>query len=146
MVFEEGLTRSYTSFETVDWVEFTKNVEKLPEDYVFILSPEEWNQWLELYLGLAKTLKAAGNPSKAMGKLTDFAKENKSNPLTVICLLSARPKIGNAYKVGSVMQAALGDCCAIYFAKVGQETTRGDEVRRAVINFRHEQAQRPPLS
>ena len=146
LIFEEGLTKSFTSFEVFDLAKLGRKIIESPEDYIFILSSEEWMQWLKLYTKLGQTLLKTKTSDEIQRKLGDFAEDNKSNPLAFICIMSAHPKIGSSYKIGSLTQFALGNCCAIFFAREERVMERSEEVKREIFRFREEQVKIPPLS
>ena len=145
MILEEGLTKSYTSLEEIDYAQLGMKIADSPEDYVFLLTPEEWEEWFKLYTTLNTELLTTKTRDESMGLIDDFVKKNASNPLAVICLVSAHPKFGN-YKVGNLTPKALGDCYAIFFAKEEQVIERSEEVTRKILQFKEEQANKPPLS
>ena len=145
MILEEGLTKSYTSWQKVDLVQLGMKIADSPEDYIFLLTPEEWNEWLKLYLPLGKALLATKTLDAKTELINDFAEKNASNPLSLICIVSTHPKFGN-YKLGNLTPYALGDCYAIFFAKEEQVMERAEEVTRKIFQFREEQANKPPLS
>jgi len=145
MILEEGLIKSYTSWEKVDLARLGMKIADSPEDYVFLLTTEEWNEWFKLYVTLGKTLLATKTLDARMELISDFAKKNASNPLSLICLVSTHPKFGN-YKLGNLTPSALGDCYAIFFAKEEQVMEKTEEVERKIFQFREEQANKPPLS
>jgi hypothetical protein len=145
MILEEGLTKSYTSWEKLDPAKLGMEIVDSPEDYVFLLTPEEWDEWFKIYATLGKALLMTKTLDAKKGVTNDFAKKNASNPLALICIVSTHPKFGN-YKLGSLTPEALGDCYAIFFAKEEQVMKRSKEVTRKVFQFREEQANKPPLS
>ena len=145
MVREEGLTKSYTSWEKVDLAQLGMEIVDSPEDYVFLLTTEEWNEWLKLYAKLGKALLTTKTLDVRLELISDFAKKNASNPLSLICIVSTHPKFGN-YKLGNLTPYALGDCYAIFFAKEEQVIERSEEIKREIFQFREEQANKPPLS
>ena len=146
MILEEGLTKSYTSLEEIDYAQLAMKIADSPEDYVFLLTPEEWSEWLELYATLGKAVLSAKTLDVKREVLSDFAEKSASNPLSLICLLSAHPKISNIYKFGNLTKFALGDCYAIFFAKEEQLVERSEGVKKAIFQFRKEQLKKPPLS
>ncbi|MFC1927359.1 hypothetical protein ACFLW7_02125 [Chloroflexota bacterium] len=145
MILEEGLTKSYTSYEQLGFAQFGMQIADSPEDYIFLLTPKEWDEWLELYATLGKALLSVKTLDAKSKVLDDFAEKNASNPLSLICIVSTHPKFGN-YKLGNLTPYALGDCYAIFFGKEEQIMKRSDEVTRRVLQFREEQAKKPPLS
>ena len=146
MVFEERLTKSYISCGQLDSAQLGMEIGDSPEDYVFLLTTEEWNEWLKLYLTLSKTVFATKILEARLEVLDNFVKTNASNPLSLICLLSAHPKISDIYKLGNLTPHVLGDCYAIFFAKEEQLMRRSEEVTRKIFQFREEQLKKPPLS
>jgi len=145
MILEEGLTKSYTSLEEIDYAQLGMKIADSPEDYVFLLTPEEWEEWFKLYTTLGTELLTTKTFDARMGLINDFAKKNASNPLSLICIVSTHPKFGN-YKLGNLTPSALGDCYAIFFAKEEQVMERSEEVTRKILQFREEQTDKPPLS
>ena len=81
-----------------------------------------------------------------IGTTYAYGEENASNPLSLICLLSAHPEVGKLYKLGNLTPFALGDCYAIFFTKEEQVIERSEEIRGKIFQFRAEQAKKLPLS
>jgi len=146
MMMEEDLVSSYSSYEKVDWLTFGQEFEEAPEDYVFILSPTEFNEWLLLHQTFMKGVKAQKTKMDQMDLLSRFTKEHRNNLVSIITFLSASPNIDKTYKIGIVTEVSLGDCYAIFLTKPDQETSRGREVTGAVFRFRADQRQKPSLS
>ena len=44
MILEEELTKSFTSLEQLDPAQLAMKIVDSPEDYIFLLTPEEWNE------------------------------------------------------------------------------------------------------
>jgi len=146
LVFHERIADSYSSLELVNLAELAEKVIQSPEDYVFILSTKEWNEWLRLHASIGKKLLATQTAEEKWRELSRFAEENKANPFALISLVSAHPETGSRYKIGSLTPFALGDCYAVFYVKEKEAMKRAEEVRVAILSFREEQAKKPPLS
>lgn len=146
MVFGEGLINSFTSLQTVDLAKLARKVIQSPEDYVFILLPSEWSEWLKLHLSMGRMLLATRTTEEKWQKISNFAEENKTNPLSLISLISAHPDFGSSHKIGILTPYILGDCYAAFFAKEERVTERSEEVKQEIFRFREEQANKPPSS
>jgi hypothetical protein len=145
MILEEGVTKSYTSWQPVDLAQLAIEIVESPEDYVFLLTPEEWSEWLELYAKLGKALLASKTLDAKMEVTNEFVRQNGSNPLSLICIVSTHPKFSK-YKLGNLTPYALGDCYAIFFGEEKEILKRSDEVTRKTLQFREEQLRKPPMS
>ena len=76
----------------------------------------------------------------------DLQKEIDVGPYILVSYLSALPKVGLYYRIGSLTQAVLGDCYAVFFCKEGQESERAEEVRQYILNYRVEMSSKRSLS
>ena len=146
MIMHEGLRQSYTELATVNFGELAERVSKSPEDYVFILSIKEWREWLKLHQGMLATLRALKSDEERWNRMGQFATEHHTNPTSLISIISIYPSIGASHKIAVLTENALKDCCAVFFAKAGQEMKRAEQVQIDVLRFRAEQARKPPLS
>lgn len=146
IVFEQGLANPFTSLETVNLAGLGDKIVQSPEDYIFVLSPDEWDEWLELHASTSKRLLKMQTTEEKWQVLSIFIEENRENPLAIIILVSSHPAIGKSYKLGSLTLSVLGDCYAIFFAKEEQVMERTEEVTREIFRIRKRQGDKPYLS
>lgn len=146
MILHENLEWSFSELKAVNTGRLVDQISKAPEDYVFILTIPEWEQWLKLHMKIGSELKAIKNSNEFWARMTRFTEENKANLVSLISIVSALPNVGKSFKIATLTQNALGDCCAVFFAKPGQEQKRADEVKKEIQRFRAEQRNKHPLS
>jgi hypothetical protein len=146
IVFREGPFRPYPSWQQIDLALLEMKIADSPEDYVFLLTTREWNEWFNIFATFRKRLLGAKTFNGKLEFLNNFAKDNTSNPISLICLLSIHPQVCNFYKLGNLTPSTLGNCYAIFFVKEKQAIERSEEIRRKISQFRRKQTNKPPLS
>ncbi len=146
MVLREELDESFSQVERGNPSVLIDHISESPEDYIFILSIEEWGQWVELHQKVVKVLRAIKSDDEWWKRLSQFAKENEANPSSLISIVSVFPDVRKSFKIGSLTQDALGDCCAVFFTRPRREQKRADEVLKLVLKCRAEPRNKPPTS
>ena len=146
LILHEQLEQSFSELTQFNLGILVEQISKSPEDYVFILSITEWNQWLELHMKIDKELRAIKSSDERWERLLRFTKENEANLFSIISVVSALPNVGNSFKIGTLTQNVLGDCCAVFFTKPSQEQKTAHEVLKQILKFRAEQQNKPPTS
>ena len=48
LVYQDNVEKDYQTVMAIDWGNFDEEVKERPEDYVFILSPDEMNKFIDL--------------------------------------------------------------------------------------------------
>ena len=146
IVFEQGLANPFTSLETMNLAKLADKIVQSSEDYVFVLSPDEWSKWRDLHASTSKRLLKRRTTEEKWQVLSLFIEENRENSLALISLVSAHPTIGKSYKLESLTPSVLGDCYAIFFAKEEQVMERSEEVTREISRIKERQGNKPSLS
>ncbi len=101
-----------------------------PEDYVFILSPDEMNKFLELnnqiYAGL-----------KGKGMVINDEDINRYPGVFVIATLAVKPDFVKGYKIGHFTNKVLGKSHAVFYINRSKDDVeRANEVLRRIIDFK----------
>ena len=60
LVYEDNIEKDFQTVAVIDWKNLDKKVKDRPEDYIFILSPDEMNQFMELNKQIYAGLKGKG--------------------------------------------------------------------------------------
>jgi hypothetical protein len=139
LILNEEIKQSFSELKQIDIATLSEQVAKSPENYVFILSTLEKIQWLELHRKIGEELMAINDHSKWWERLGQFTKENNGNICILISIVSSHPTIRRLFKIVVITHSTFGDCSVVFFAKLGQEQNRIQEVIQAILEFRAEQ-------
>lgn len=130
LVYEEGIERDQLTVAVIDWKNFDKKVKKRPEDYVFILSPDEMDKFLELNRRIFDGAKAVSEIDKDL-----YAKQYPG--LLVICALGLQPDFIKRYKVGHFTHEILGPAHAVFYINRSTDAVkRSNAVLKRIIDFK----------
>lgn len=144
MILNENNVDSFSELVAFD-EGLVDKITKSPLDYVFILSPEEWAEWLTLHAAVGRKLFSLSSLDERWKVLTDFAKKHKAKPSVILSILSAHPDIGR-YKIGNLTANVLGNCCAVFFTPLEMAEKRAKEVELSIRSFKKAQAKKQSLS
>ena len=131
LVYENNKEKDYQTVAVIDWIDFDQEVKKKPEDYVFILSSDEHNKFMEL----SKQIFAA---SKSKGMAINESEYIEQYPgIIAIAHLGLHPDFLKEYKIGSYALTTLGLSFAVYFInRSTSEVERSSEVLKRINDFR----------
>ena len=131
LVYENNIEKDYQTVAVIDWKNFDKKVKKRPEDYVFILSSDEWNKFMELNEQIYAGLKGKGMAIKEAEYI------NQYQGVFVIAALAIHPDFVERYKVGSFTHKILGLSHAVYFInRATNEVERSNAVLKRIMDFK----------
>ena len=60
LIYENNIDQDYQTVMAIDWKNFDEKIKERPEDYVFILSPDEMDKFIELNKQIYTGLKGKG--------------------------------------------------------------------------------------
>jgi hypothetical protein len=103
------IEKDYQTVVAIDWKNFDQEVKRRPEDYIFILSSEEWIKFMEL----DNWIHAA-----AKGKGFTINKDeyiNKYQGVFMIAAIGIQPDFLKRYKIGHFSHKILGPSHAVFF-------------------------------
>jgi len=146
IVFENNQVNSYVSIDAIEIAELSDKVRMAPEDYAWLLSPKEFQEWYKLHQSLLSQAKGITNVERKMAILGDFVKQHTNNPLSVISYLSGDPIIGGTHKIAVKTDEALGSYYVVFFTKSGQENERAKGIVEEIRRSRWKSPRGPSLS
>ncbi len=131
LVYENNIEKDYQTVAVIDWKTFDQKVKKRPEDYVFILSYDEWNKFMELNKQIYAGLKGKDNAIKEDEYI------NQYQGIFVIAALAIQPDFLKRYKIGSFTHKILGLSHAVYFInRSTNEVERSNAVLKRIMDYK----------
>ncbi len=94
LVYENNIENDYQIVAVIDWKNFDQKVRMRPIDYVFILSSDEWDKFIELNKQIYSILKGKDNEIKEAEYI------NQYQGIFVIATLAIQPDFLKEYKIG----------------------------------------------
>jgi len=94
LVYQDNIEKDCQTVAVIDWKYFDKEVKERPEDYVFILSPDEMNKFIELNKQIKAGLKGKGIAINE----TEYI--NQYQGVFIITSLAIQPDFVQKYKIG----------------------------------------------
>ena len=115
----------------IDWKNFDKKVERRPEDYIFILSPDEMDKFNELNQQML-----AGMQGKGM-TINEAEYINQYPGVFVIAALAIRPDFAQKYKIGHFTHKVLGPSHAVFYInRSTNDMERANAVLKRIIDIK----------
>jgi hypothetical protein len=131
LVYENNIEKDYQTVAVIDWKNFDQKVKKRPEDYVFILSFDEWNKFMELNKQIYAGLKGKDNAIKEAEYI------NQYQGIFEIAALAIQPVFLKRYKIGSFTHKILGLSHAVYFINRSMnEVERSNAVLKRIMDYK----------
>ena len=131
LVYENNIDQDYQTVAVIDWKHFNQKVRKRPADYVFILSSDEWDKFMELNTQIYAVLKDKDNEIKEAEYI------NQYQGIFVIAALAIQPDFLRRYKIGSFTHKILGLSHAVYFiSRLTNEVERSNEVLKRIMDYK----------
>jgi hypothetical protein len=124
LVYQDNVEKDYQTVMAIDWGNFDKEVKERPEDYVFILSPDEMKKFIDLN----KQIKAGAEGKGMVINESDYI--NKYPGVFVITSLAIKPDFVKKYKIGFFTNEVLGSSYAVFYIN---RSTNGKERANAVL-------------
>ena len=108
IVYGDNIEKDYETVVVIDWKNFDKKVKERPEDYIFVLSPDEMNMFMELNKRIF-----AG--AKAVREINADLYVKQYPGVIVIVELGLQPDFVKRYKVGHFTHEILGEAHAVFY-------------------------------
>jgi hypothetical protein len=129
LVYQDNIEKDYQAVKVIDWKNFDKEVKERPEDYVFILSPDEMNKFIELNRQIYARSKGK---DMAINKAEYI---NQYQGVYVIAALAVQPDFVLKYKVGFFTNEILGLSHAVFYInRSTNDKERADAVLKRIID------------
>ena len=131
LVYANNIEKDYLTVAVIDWGNFDKKVKERPEDYVFILSPDEMNKFIELNKQIYAGLKGKGMT------INEAEYINQYQGVFVIATLAVQPDFVQRYKVGHFTHKILGSSHAVFYInRSTNDIERSNAVLKRIIDFK----------
>ena len=131
LVYANNIEKDYQTVAVIDWGNFDKKVKERPEDYVFILSPDEMNKFIELNRQIYAGLKGKGMA------INEAEYINQYQGVFVIATLAVQPDFVQRYKVGHFTHKILGASHAVFYInRSTNDIERSNAVLKRIIDFK----------
>jgi len=131
LVYENNIEKDYQTVAVIDWRNFDKKVKERPEDYVFILSFDEWNKFMELDRQIRARFKGKDMQIKEAEHI------NQYQGILAIAALAIQPDFLKGYRIGSYPLDSLGLSHAVYFiSRSTNEVERTRTVLKRITDYR----------
>ena len=137
LVYEDNIEKDYQTVAVIDWKNFDKKVKERPEDYAFILSPDEMNKFMELNKQIYAGLKGKGMAIKEAEYI------NQYQGVFVIATLAVQPDFVKRYKVGYSTHKILGLSHAVFYInRSTNDIERSNAVKKELWIIKQTQQER----
>ena len=131
LVYENNIEKDYQTVAVIEWKNFDQKVKKRPEDYIFILSFDEWNKFMELNRQIYAGLKGKDMQIKEAEYI------NQYQGIFVIAALAIQPDFLKRYNIGSFTHKILGLSHAVYFiSRSTNEVERSNAVLKRIMDYK----------
>jgi len=131
LVYEDNIEKDCMTVAIIDWKKFEQKVKIRPEDYIFILSSDEINKFIELNRQIAAGLQ---------GEKININEEEYIHTypgVFIIVDLSLQRDFVKRYKVGFFTNEVLGTSYAVfYISRSMDDVERQNEVLRRIKSFK----------
>ena len=131
LVYEDNIEKDYQAVSIIDWVNFDKKLKKRPENYIFILSADEMDKFIELNKQIYAGLKGKGMA------INEAEYINQYQGVFVIAALAVQPDFVQRYKVGHFTHKILGASNAVFYInRSTNDIERSNAVLKRIIDFK----------
>ena len=129
LVYANNIEKDCQTVAVIDWKNFDKKVKERPEDYVFILSPDEMNKFKELNKQIYAGLKGKGMA------INEAEYINQYQGVFVIATLAVQPDFVKRYKVGYFTHKILGLSHAVFYInRATDDIERSNAVLKRIMD------------
>jgi hypothetical protein len=134
IVYDDKCQQSHEVVTVVNYQELSYDIEKRPEDYVFLLTPIEYSKYGELNEQIR-----AGLQGKSMN-IDEQAYIKQYQGVFIIVALAIKPEFVNKYKIADMTQHALiGDNHAVFYInRRDRDTERAQRVLKRIAELKAE--------
>ena len=134
IVYDANCQQSHEVVTVVDYQELSRDIERRPEDYVFLLTPIEFSKYRELNEQIK-----AGLQGKPMN-IDEQAYTKQNQGVFIIATLAAEPRFAKRYKIADMTQHALiGDNYAVFYInRTDRDMERAQQVLKRIAELKAE--------
>ena len=130
LVYEDSIEKDYETVAVIDWKNLDKRVKERPEDYIFILSPDEMKRFMELNKRIFAGAQAVRDINADV-----YAKQYPG--VIVIAALGLQPDFVKRYKVGHFTHRILGAAHAVFYVnRSTDDIERANAVLKRIKDFK----------
>jgi len=129
LVYADNIEKDYQTVMAIDWKNLDKKVKERPEDYIFVLSPDEMDKFNELNQQML-----AGMQGKGM-TINEAEYINQYPGVFVIAALAVQPDFARRYKIGYFTHKVLGSSHAVFYInRAVNDIERTNAVLKRIID------------
>ena len=129
VVYEDNIEKDCQTVMAIDWKNLDKKVKERPEDYVFVLSPDEMDKFNELNQQML-----AGMQGKGM-TINEAEYIDQYPGVFVIAALAVQPDFARRYKIGYFTHKVLGSSHAVFYInRAVNDIERANAVLKRIID------------
>lgn len=134
IVYDYGVEQSREVVTVVDYQKLSQDIERRPEDYIFLLTPVEYAKYCELNQQIR-----AGLQGKPMN-IDEEAYTKQYPGIFVIASLAPKPGFVEKWKIADMTQHALvGDSHIVfYISRADRDMDRAKQVLKRIADFKAE--------
>ena len=131
VVYADNIEKDCQTVMAIDWKKFDKKVKERPEDYIFVLSPDEMDKFNELNQQML-----AGMQGKGM-TINEDEYINQYPGVFVIATLAVQPDFVRRYKIGHFTHKVLVSSHAVFYInRAISDIERTNAVLKRIIDFK----------
>ncbi len=131
LIYEDNIEKDTQIVAVIDWENFGKEVKKRPEDYVFILSSDEMNKFMELNKQIFAGFKGKDNEIKEDENINQYP------GIYMIVVVGLEPDFVKRYKIGSIKPEILGSSHAVFFIdRSSNDVERSNAVLKRIMDYK----------
>jgi hypothetical protein len=131
IVYADNIEKDCQTVMSIDWKNLDKKVKDRPEDYIFILSPEEMDKFNELNEQMLAGMRGKGMTINETEYINQYA------GVFVIATLAVQPDFARRYKIGFFTHKVLGKSHAVFYIdRSTDDMERANAVLRRIIDFK----------
>lgn len=134
IVYGYGRQQSREMVAVIDYQKLSRDIEKRPEDYVFLLTPIEYSKYCELNEQIR-----AGAQGKPMN-IDEEAYTKQYQGVFIIVELAIKRQFARNYKVADMTkQALVGNSHIVFYVnRADQPMERARQVLKRIVDFKAE--------
>ena len=131
LVYGNNIERDYQTVAVIDWKNLDNKVKERPEDYIFILSPDEMTRFMELNKQIHAGLKGKGMA------INEAEYTSQYQGVFVIATLAIQPDFVQRYKVGHFTHKILGRSHAVFYIdRATDDMERANTVLKRIVDLK----------
>lgn len=137
LVYADNIEKDCQTVMVIHWRNFGKKLEERPEDYIFVLSPDEMDKFNELNRQML-----AGMQGKGM-RISEAEYINQCPGVFVIASLAVRPDFVRRYRIAHLTHKVLGTSHAVFYVnRSTDDAERANAVLRRITDVKEDLSKR----